>query len=336
MLPGKIPPDVLKTLVFSHLGSYDPDIILGPAVGEDASLIQIGENVVVAATDPITGSIEDIGWLAVHINANDIATFGVAPRWFLVSILLPPASSPDDLARIMEQINRASESLGISVAGGHTEITEGIDRPILTGFMMGITSPGGYVTSAGARTGDHIIMTKTAAIEGTAILATEGEEILSARLGKNVVSDACEMRGQISVVKEGVTAFGTGYLTAMHDPTEGGLSGGLHELCDASDVGFRIDLDRIPVHDVTRQVCDMLSIDFMELISSGCMLMTCDPDHSEDVVSALHSVGVLATVIGTIESESKDRTFMSKGEVKPLPRPSTDALWHALNRLSQT
>jgi hydrogenase maturation factor len=336
MLPGKIPPDVLKTLVFSHLGSYDPDIILGPSLGEDASLIQIGENVIVAATDPITGSTEDIGWLAVHINANDIATFGVAPRWFLVSILLPLGSSPEDLARIMEQIDRASESLGISVAGGHTEITEGIDRPIIAGFMMGVTSAGGYVTSAGARAGDRIIMTKTAAIEGTAILATEGAEVLSKELDGSVIGTAREIREQISVVKDGVTAFGTGYLTAMHDPTEGGLSGGLHELCDASGVGFRIDLDRIPVHDATRQVCDRLSIDFMELISSGCMLMTCDPDHSEDIVSALQAEGVSATVIGTIQSETQERMCKYDGEIKPLPRPSTDALWDALKQLSQT
>ncbi|MFX1265605.1 MAG: AIR synthase family protein, partial [Promethearchaeota archaeon] len=282
------------------------------------------------------GSTEDVGWLAVHINANDIATFGVAPRWFLVSILLPAGSNPEDLAQIMEQIDRASESLGISVAGGHTEVTEGIDRPIIAGFMMGITSKGGYVTSTGARAGDHIIMTKTAAIEGTAILAAEGEEVLSDRLAKNVLRDACGIREQISVVKDGVTAFGTGYITAMHDPTEGGLSGGLHELCDASDVGFRINLDRIPVHDATRQVCDRLSIDFMELISSGCMLMTCDPDHSKDVVSALQAEGVLATVIGTIESESQERMCKRNGEFKPLPRPSTDALWDALKQLIQT
>jgi hydrogenase maturation factor len=335
LLPGKVPSEVLKTLVFSHLGSYDPDIILGPAVGEDASLIQIGENVIVAATDPITGSIEDVGWLAVHINANDIATFGVAPRWFLVSILLPSGSSPEDLGVIMEQIDRASESLGIGVAGGHTEVTEGIDRPIIAGFMMGMTSKGGYVTSTGARTGDHIVMTKTAAIEGTAILAAEGEQILADRLGENVVREARVIREQISVVRDGVTAFNTGYVTAMHDPTEGGLSGGLHELCDASDVGFKIDIDRIPVHDATRLICDDLSIDVMELISSGCMLMTCDPDHSEDVVSALQAEGILATIIGTIESESQERISESNGVSKPLPRPDTDALWDALKRFSQ-
>ncbi|MFW9944297.1 MAG: AIR synthase-related protein, partial [Candidatus Sifarchaeia archaeon] len=148
--------------------------------------------------------------------------------------------------------------------------------------------------------------------------------------------EACGIREQISVVKDGVTAFGTGYITAMHDPTEGGLSGGLHELCDASDVGFRIDLDRIPVHDATRQVCDRLSIDFMELISSGCMLMTCYPDHSEDVVSALEAEGILATVIGTIESEPQERMYKHSGEFKPLRRPSTDALWDALKQLNQT
>ncbi|MFQ5832187.1 MAG: AIR synthase family protein [Candidatus Thorarchaeota archaeon] len=335
MLPGKVPPSMLEKLVFSHLGQRDADILLGPAVGEDASVIQIGEKVLVAATDPITGSVEDVGWLAVHINANDVATFGVAPRWFLASILLPVKSGSEDLKRIMKQIDEAAKSLGISVAGGHTEVTEGIDRPIITGFMMGISSKDEYVTSAGAKAGDHIVMTKTAAIEGTAILAAEGKVMLSDRVGEEVVRDGRAIREQISVVKDGLTAFGTGHISAMHDPTEGGLSGGIHELCDASRVGFEVDIDRIPVRDSTRQICDALSVNVLELISSGCMIMTCDSNHSRDVVGTLQANGIAAAVIGTIRENQDERIARSEGKSYTLPRPKTDALWDALERINQ-
>ncbi|MHA2355275.1 MAG: AIR synthase related protein, partial [Candidatus Thorarchaeota archaeon] len=241
MLPGKVPPDVLDRIVFAHLGKKDKDLLLGPSIGEDASLIRVGEVVIVAATDPITGSVEDIGWLAVHINANDVATFGVRPRWFLASIMLPTGFQEDDLERIMSQIHEAALSLDITVAGGHTEITDGIDRPIVAGFMMGVTTEGSYVTSAGAKPGNAIMMSKTAAIEGTAILATEGSSLLAPLISKQTVENAISLRSQISVVEDGVIAFETGHITAMHDPTEGGLLGGIHEICDASQVGFELD-----------------------------------------------------------------------------------------------
>lgn len=336
LLPGKVPPDVLGRIVFSHLGKTDKDLILGPGIGEDASLIRVGNSVIVAATDPITGSVEDIGWLAVHINANDIATFGVQPRWFLASIMLPSGFQEPDLERIMTQIHEAAMSLDISVAGGHTEITEGIDRPIIAGFMMGMTTENGYVTSAGAKPGNTIIMTKTAAIEGTAILAAEGAPHLSKMLGEKTVDDALSLRSQISVVEDGIVAFETGHITSMHDPTEGGLIGGLHEICDASNVGFEIDLDSIPIHDATKSICELLSINILELISSGSMLMTCMPEGADLVTAALEDNGIKATVLGTVSSDASVRKGVRNGESIQIPRPSNDAIWEALKKLNQT
>ncbi len=255
MLHGKLPPDVLERLVFTRLGSKDPDLILGPGTGRDAALIRIGDNILVASTDPITGSIEDVGWLSVHVNANDIATFGVTPRWFFASLMVPSGSTVADVGRIMEQIDEASKPLGIAVAGGHTEFTGGIDRPIVAGFMLGITREGQYVTSAGAQPSDSIVITKTIGLEGTAILAAEGAKVLSRRVSERVLADARRLREQISVVKEGLAAFETGHVTAMHDPTEGGFAGGIHEVCDASGVGFEMDLDAIPIHPSTLSIC---------------------------------------------------------------------------------
>ena len=187
MLPGKIPPEILQSIVFSKLGRFDADVILGPQLGEDAAVIKIGDQVVIAATDPITGSVEDVGWLAVHVNANDIATFGVSPKWFLASIMLPPGYTPDQLGKIMNQIDKAAKELDIAVAGGHSEITESVSQPIVVGFMVGTAPIGEYVTSNGAKPGDVLIVTKTVGIEGTSILATEGRAHLSQEIGEDLV-----------------------------------------------------------------------------------------------------------------------------------------------------
>jgi hydrogenase maturation factor len=334
LLPGKVPPEILQKIVFANLGTNDPNVLLGPSLGEDASVIRIGDKVIIVATDPVTGSIVDVGWLAVHVNANDIATFGVLPRWFLASIMLPENTSPEELEYIMKQIDDAAQILGIAVAGGHSEVTVGINRPIIAGFMIGVADQGEYVSSSGAQPGDSIIVTKSIALEGTAILASEGEKYLSLKVGLDVVKKAKTLRADISVVAEGVAAFGTGYVTAMHDPTEGGLSGGIHEICDASKVGFEIYYDAIPVHDSTKAICDILEINSMELISSGCMIICCNEENANEVVNSIQSHGVSASVIGKIVKNPDRRIVVTDSDGFSLPRPTTDALWNALKKIN--
>jgi hydrogenase maturation factor len=232
----------------------------------------------------------------------------------------------------MNQIHRAAEQLDVAVAGGHTEITDGIDRPIVAGFMLGETEDGKYVTSRGAKPGDSIIVSKSIGLEGTAILATECHSRLVGSLGEGLLETARGTRDQISVVREGVSAFQTGHLTAMHDPTEGGIAGGLHELCDASHVGFEVELDRIPTIEPTRLICDELGIDALNLISSGCMIMTCESDYDEAVAKAIESEGIKATIIGKVMEDQEYRKLLSDDGSVPLPRPETDALWNALRQ----
>jgi len=305
-------------------------------MGQDASLIRMGDRVTVAATDPITGSIEDIGWLAVHVNANDVATFGVRPTWFLCSIMLPEGTEVQDIERIMTQIDEAAQSLGIGVAGGHTEITAGLERPIIAGFMMGITEEGRYVTSSGAQPGDSIIMTKSIAIEGTAILATEGYDMLSEILSPEVLFQGKSLRAKISVVNEGIAAFETGYVTAMHDPTEGGLAGGLHEICDASSVGCEIEYQSIPIDNATKDICKHLEIDPFRLISSGCMLITCRQEHTSTVIEKIEDAGVRASVIGKIVSDANRRVLIVDDSTQEFAYPETDELWTGLERISSS
>ena len=334
MLPGKVPPEILQKIVFANLGTKDPDVLLGPNLGEDASVIRMGDKVIIAATDPITGSVADVGWLAVHVNANDIATFGVQPRWFLACIMLPENTTPEELGHIMKQIDEASQNLGIAVAGGHSEVTEGINRPIVAGFMIGIAEQGEFVTSSGAKPGDSIIVTKSMALEGTAILATEGEKFLIPKVGVDVVEKAKTLRTKISVVAEGIAAFETGFVTAMHDPTEGGLSGGLHEICDASKVGFEIYMDAIPIDDSTRVICDSLEVNAMELISSVSMIICCNKEDATEVVNTIQSRGVSASVIGKIVQNPDRRLIVTDFDGFALQRPTTDALWDALKKIS--
>ncbi len=334
MLPGKVPPEILQSIVFSKLGKKDPDVLLGAELGEDASVIKIGDQVIIAATDPVTGSIEDVGWLAVHVNANDIATFGVSPRWFLTSILLPPGFTPEHLERVMFQINAAATELELAVIGGHSEITESITQPIVVGFMMGVAPVGGYVTSSGAKRGDSLIVTKTVGIEGTSILATEGSSYLEKALGSDIVQQAQQLKNQISVVKDGVTAFQTGFVHAMHDPTEGGISNAIHELCDASDLGCEIDSNLIPIHPTTRQICEYLQISTLELISSGCMLISCESDQTNNVIQALSKANIDAVVIGNLHKDRTHRKIIIDNEHKDFQRPKTDALWAALKKVN--
>jgi len=334
MLPGKVPPEILQKIVFEKLGVRDPDVLLGPKLGEDAAVIRIGGQVIIAATDPITGAVADVGWLAVHVNANDIATFGVAPRWFLASIILPSSSTTDQLQSIMKQIDGACKTLGIAVAGGHSEITEGIDRPIIAGFMMGIADDGNYVTSSSAKPGDSIIVTKTVGLEGTSILAKEGEAYLAGKIPSTTIVHAQQLRNQISVVAEGLAAFETGYVTAMHDPTEGGFSNGLHELCDASNVGFEIYSDAIPVDPSTHIICSELDISPLDLISSGSMIICCKNEHVNEIVNTIRTRGIEVTVIGTIVENPKRRILVTESDGIPLQRPKTDALWDALKKVS--
>lgn len=336
MLVGKVPSEILQRVIFTKLGMTDPDVLLGPSLGEDASVIRIGDKVIIAATDPITGSISDVGWLAVHVNANDIATFGVLPRWFLATIMLPTETTTEQLETIMDQMDTASKILGIAVAGGHSEITDGIDRPIIVGFMIGLADQGNYVTSSGAKPGNSIIITKSIAYEGTSILATEGEEYLTSKVGASVIAQAKTLRNKISVVAEGIAAFETGHVTAMHDPTEGGFSGGIHEICDASKVGFEIYKDAIPIDESTRAICNVLEIDPLELISSGCMIICCNEEHSTDVVNTIESRGVSARVVGKILADPNHRLIVTDSEGYLLQRPKADALWPALEKIKSS
>lgn len=330
---GKLHPNFLEKIVFKHLGFKRDDVILGPSKGEDAALIKVGEELIAASCDPISGSTKSIGWLAVNVSANDIATRGVKPRWFLSCILLPKNSKIDVLETICKQMDLASKKLEISIIGGHTEVSLGLTHPIVIGFCAGKVEKGKYVTCSGAKAGGKIILTKGAGIEGTAILAIEREKELIKFLGKKTVEKAKKYINLVSVVTDALTAFNFGGVQAMHDPTEGGVLGGVCELAEAAKLGVKIYEDKILINEETNAICNLFKINPLQLISSGSLLIVAEPEKTEGILFKLKEAGVKASVIGETLSNPKQRYMITKnGKVKKIFTPETDELWKALRR----
>ncbi|MGQ9459869.1 MAG: AIR synthase family protein [Candidatus Bathyarchaeaceae archaeon] len=330
-LPGKVPTEVLQKIVFKHLGKKRKDVILGPSIGEDAAIVKVGKEVLVVAADPITGAEKWLGWLAVNVSANDVATRGVQPIWFTSCILLPKGSKEELIEKICRQMDKAAQQLDIAIVGGHCEITPGLEHPIVTGCSIGIAENGKYVTSSGAKTENTIIMTKGTGIEGTAILASDRRKELLKVFDESFLRKAENFFTKISVVKDALTAFQTGGVLAMHDPTEGGVAGGLHELADASNVGFQMYEEKILVSEETRKICAHFEIDPLQLISSGCLLIVAEKGKTEEIVSRLSQNDVPASVIGEVTEPAFGRKMVLRtGERVELVRPVSDNLWTAL------
>lgn len=331
--PGKIPLDILKQVVFKNLGAKREEAILGPAAGIDCAVIDLDDKSLIMKMDPITGALERIGWLAVNVNANDISTFGVQPAFFLSCILLPKKSNRKTVEIICTQMDRAAKELGMAIIGGHCESTPGLKNLIVIGCAIGLTEKGNYVTAAGAKAGDKIILTKTAGIEGTAILASDREEKLRNTITRSTIKKAQKFFEKISVTKEALTAYENGGVHAMHDPTEGGVAGGIHEMADASCLGFRIVERKIPIATETLQICKTFDIHPLYLIASGSLLIAADTKSAEDIVSGLKKKKILATVIGEFLSSQNQRIIVKKNRTREeLPRPVSDELWTALAR----
>ncbi len=335
---GKLPPDLLAQLL-EQTNRDDSSVVLGPRVGEDAALIDNGgENYLVVSSDPITFAADQLGWYAVHVNANDIAATGGTPRWMVMTVILPDGS-PAQLAQdIMRQTMDACAEIGVSLVGGHTEVTNGIDRPIAAGMMVGEVAKGKETLSSGVRPGNAMILTKGVGIEGTAVLARESADRLrSAGVSPAIIERAAEFLRSpgISVVRDAATAVRAAPIHAMHDPTEGGVATALHEMADASGVGLLIDFAALSdmVLPETSEVCRALDIDPLGLIASGALLICVRSDRAASVVAALQDEGIRAATIGHATDRSEGLRFVKAapdGTVIPLPRFDRDEVTRAL------
>lgn len=329
---GKLDPEVLRRVVFGRLGAADSRVVFGPKVGEDASIIDFEDRVLVVHSDPITGAVENVGWLAVNIVANDIAACGVRPLWMLVVLLLPEDTDSAMLELITRQIDAAAKELGVAIVGGHSEVTASIKRPIIVATAMGEVEEGEFVQSGGAKVGDYLIVTKGAAIEGTAILASELAELLQGRVDPRIVQKARKFIKRISVVKDALTAIKVGGVHAMHDVTEGGIAGALQEMAWASNVGLVAYESKIPISSETEEICHVLGIDPLRTIGSGALIISAELEDAENIKAALRKTGIEAAIVGNISSKKESYIVRKDGTKLDLNRPVKEELWAALKK----
>jgi len=293
--------DVLNKIVFPNLASQDPDIILGAAFGEDVALTRVGSDILVSHLDPIVGAVNNIGWLAVHVACNDIATTGAPPSWIQVLVLVPQQDDLQLLQIIMQDIGRAAKEIGVSIIGGHTGYSANLSRPLVSVTALGTLSGREPVLTRGAQPGDHIIVTKGIALEGTAILANDFTKV-AVDLGLSTADlvEARQLIKQVSVIPEAVL-LGENGASAMHDVTRGGLLETLLEIANLSNVGLSVDYDRIPIPSVAARFAAAFQFDPLKMISSGTLVATIPP---KSLLSAKHSLlenGILFSEIGKVQ-----------------------------------
>ena len=326
--PGKLPAADLQDLL-DRLDRADPRLVVGPRTGEDAAVIEMGDRVLVVATDPVTFATDRIGAYAVHVNANDVAVLGARPRWFFAVVLLPEATAARGQAEaIMEDVAGACDALGATVAGGHTEITVGLDRPVVIGQMLGEVAPARLVRKTRMAPGDQVLLTRGAAIEGTAILAREMRARLSPWLPASLLDRAADLLTDpgISIVEAALAAADAADLHGLHDPTEGGVIAGLVELAAASGLGLRVDEGAIPVLPETAAVCAVLGLDPLRLIASGALLVVAPPGSIDPIERALAKRGVAARVVGELRPAGEGLQIERDGRLAPLVGPARDEL----------
>lgn len=325
---GKLPMELLDELL-SSIEKKDPRIIVGPKIGEDAAVIDFGDKYLIAKTDPITFTTYKMGWYMVNVNANDIATMGGTPKWLLASIFLPEDKTEVELVKeIFHDIKKAAEELGIVLCGGHTEITHGLDRPILSGHMLGEVDKDKLVINSNARVGDEILLTKGIPIEGMALIARERERELSEKYGNLFVKRVQNYLYDpgISVVREALIANQSVRVHAMHDPTEGGLATGLFELARVSKKGVVVYADKINCLEEARILCSEYKLDPLGVIASGALLIVIDPEDRETILNKLAQEGIECSVIGSLTRREEGFKIIKNGEVKNLPFFETDEI----------
>lgn len=329
--PGKVPHHVLARLLQTHAAHVDPRLRVGPGVGEDAAVIDFGETSLVAKTDPITFATDRVGWYAVNVNANDIAAMGATPKWFLSTVIVPEHLATESLfEEIFAQIADACSQLGVSVAGGHSEVTTGLDRPLVIGQMLGEVNSNEVIRSSGLLPGDVLLLTKGLAIEATSIVAREMPDTLRGKgWSDRDLAKAANYLTQpgISVVEDARIAQAAGEIHALHDPTEGGVATALVEIATASGVDLDIDADTLPISPLSQRLCDDVGIDPFGAISSGALLIGCTAGTTRTIVDALATRGIVAAQIGTVRS---GRVEGRSSEV----RLRRDNSWEALPQFS--
>ncbi len=323
---GKIPENVLKRSVFKNITVKRDEVLIHSGVGEDCSALQVKDKAIVLSTDPITGTAKDIGKLAFHITANDIASSGAELIGILLTIIFPPENSEEELKQIMNDVSELAGRYHVEILGGHTEVSAAVNQTLVSVTGVGQIDPGKVVSTGGLKPGQDVVVTKWIGLEGTSIIALEKEAQCREKLPGDLVDTAKSFQDLLSVVEDGKIAMQVG-VSAMHDVTEGGIFGALWEMAAASGTGLEIDLKKIPIRQETIEVCELFDVNPYYLISSGSMLI--GTDHGSQLVDELAKAGIHAAVVGRA-TEGNDRVIVNGEERRFLEPPKPDQLFAAL------
>jgi len=333
---GKIDEAAFRALILGKLGRRDPSVLVPPRAGVDAGVVDLGGGrVLVVAEDPIFTMprmpLEMFGWFTVHIGASDVAVMGVKPRYMTYTLLLPPDMARRDIKTLVDAIHEAACGLKMAIVGGHTGFYPGFQAPTIGGItVFAVARKGAYVTPAGARPGDEILLTKGPAIETAGLLSVLREEELAERHPASLVGRAKRLAYQVTVVEDALTAMSAGGVTAMHDATEGGVMGGLAEIASASGVGMDVDESRFIYPDEVRMVCETFAIDPVRAIAEGSLLITARARASGRILDRLGSKGIAASVIGEVTANKRRRRIVRRdGRTEKLAMPAQDPFWPA-------
>jgi hydrogenase maturation factor len=330
---GKLPAELLGRLIASY-GSIDPTVVVGPGVGGDAAAIDLGATTLVVKSDPITFASESPAQYLVDVNANDLACLGAKPRWMMVTALLPPGTTEGEVEAHFRELRDACVERSVSLVGGHTEVTTAVTRTILIGVLLGEPRGGALLRPGGARPGDVLLLTKAIAIEGTALLARELADRMRGVLDPAVVERAASLLVEpgISVVPEAMAVLDAGGVSALHDPTEGGLATGVRELALAAGCGATVEREAVPVLPETEAIAGALDLDPLGMLASGSLLIAAAPDAADRLISAGHGIGVLLTRIGEVTPWAGRFMLRTAGVERELPLYETDEIGRAMTR----
>lgn len=325
---GKFPNELLASMLMNINRTTHPTVLTPPRVGEDTAAIDVADDeVIVMKSDPITFETSDPGRHSVIINANDIATAGATPRWMLVTLLAPPGTTPESISRVMENLHRQCQALEIAVCGGHTEITDAVSRLVVSASLVGVVSKDKLARKTNMTRGDAVLMTKRVAVEGTAIILSEhADRLREVGIAETSIRKSAEFTDKLSVIPEARAACETGAVTAMHDVTEGGFATALRELATAGGRDIQIDMDAIAYYPETLETCERLNLDPLGLIGSGTLLICCQANHSERVLTVIREAGVEACEIGEVGAEGGAIIGLKRGNPVEWPSFKTDEL----------
>lgn len=325
---GKLPPAFLKNIL-ANAPLFDERVLLGPGIGLDCAVVDAGDRYWVLKAEPITFATDQIGWYAVQVASNDVATTGATPRFMLLTLLLPEGRSDESLVRsISDQLFAACKQSQISVLGGHTEVTHGIERPILAATLIGEVAKDRLVTPRGAQSGDVLLLTKGIPIEATALLAREFPGRLVPHLTQAEIDQAADFLHHpgIGVLQDARIALAAGQVTAMHDPTEGGLSAALWEMAQACGQDIRFDPTAVTIPALSARICQIFGLNPFATIASGALLLTVRPQDADSVLSALRANAIAASRIGEVVAGDGKVYTCAAGQRALWPYPERDEI----------